>query len=82
MRYVAMIAAVGLVLNVVVLWLLDGATPGPYDLGRVLGVHLVALLVTGLIATVTKVGSTGTLVAVYLLAFFAIQVLLITTNLT
>ena len=82
LKWVGLIAGVGLVVNVVALWLLEGTTPGPYGLGQVLGVHLAAFLLTALVATMTRVGSIGTLVAVYLLAFAAIQVLLVLTDIT
>ena len=80
-KWVAIIASAGFAVNVVVVWLIDGVSPGPYDLGQVVGIHLVAFLLTALVANVTRVGSIGTLVAIYLLAFAAIQVLLVLTDL-
>lgn len=82
LRWVALIAAGAMFANAVMLWLLEGASPGAYALGEVLGTHIVAFLITALVASITRVGSIGTMVAVYLLAFAAIQVLLVLTDLT
>ena len=81
LKWVALIAGAALVVNIAVVWLMDGSTPDAYGLGQVLGIHLAAFLLTALVATMTRVGSIGTLVAVYLLGFAAIQVLLVLTDL-
>ncbi|MDH5293521.1 MAG: hypothetical protein OEW91_07540 [Acidimicrobiia bacterium] len=80
-RWVAAVAAIALVVHIAVLWLLEGGMPDPYALGQVVGVHLAAFLVTALVASITRLGSVGAMVAVYLLAFAAFQVLLVITEL-
>lgn len=81
-RTVLVIAAAAIALHLGGLWLTGGGVPAAYELGRLFGVHLVAAIVTALIASFTRVGSTGALVAVYVLAFVAAQILTVLTNLT
>ena len=80
-QWVGIIAGVALALNLLVVWLIEGSVPGAYAVGQVLGIHLVAFVLTALVATLTRVGSIGTLVAIYLLAFAGVQILVVLTDL-
>lgn len=77
---VALIALAGLVVHVAVVWVLERAAPSAYGLGQTLGTHLAAFLITALIATLARLGSFGSMVAVYLLTFVILMVLLAFAN--
>lgn len=79
---VAAVAVVAFVIHVAVVRLLDGGTPGAYGFGQIFGAHLAAFLVTALIASLTRLGSIGAMVAVYVLTFGSIQMLLALTDVT
>ena len=78
---VAAVAVVAFVIHVAVLQLIDGGTPGAYGFGQIIGAHLAAFLVTALIASLTRLGSIGATIAVYVLTFASIQMLLVLTDL-
>lgn len=80
--WVGGVAAAALVIHVAVLWYLGGTRPGAYGFGQIFGTHLVAFLITALIASMTRIGSVGAMIAVYLLSFGALQLLLALTDLT
>ena len=80
-RTVLLIAAAAMALHLALLFILNGGLPTPYALGQLLGVHLVAAIITALIGSFTQIGSTGAMVAVYVLAFIAAQMLLVLTDL-
>jgi hypothetical protein len=81
-RMVLLIAATAMALNLALLFILNGGLPSPYSLGQLVGVHLVAAIITALIGSFTQIGSTGAMVAIYVLAFVAAQMLLVLTDLT
>lgn len=80
--WVGGVAASALVIHVAALWYLGGASPGAYGFGQIFGTHLVAFLITALIASMTRIGSVGAMIAVYLLSFGVLQLLLALTDLT
>lgn len=79
---VAAVTVVAFAIHVAVLWLLDGGTPGAYGFGQIIGAHLASFLVTALIASLTRLGSIGATVAIYVLTFASVQMLLALTDLT
>jgi hypothetical protein len=81
-RTVLLIAVGAMTFHLALLFIINGGLPTPYALGQLFGVHLVAAIITALIGSFTQVGSTGAMVAVYVLAFVSAQMLLVLTNLT
>jgi hypothetical protein len=79
-RWVAIIAAGALAVHLAALWASTGAFPDSYQIGEVIGTHLAAFLLTALIASLTRVGSLGAVIAVYLLGFGLLQLLLTLTE--
>lgn len=78
---VATVAAAAMLIHVVIAWFVGGEVPGAYGLGEILGTHLVAFLATALISSLTRLGSIGAMIAVYLLSFGVLQLLLVLTDL-
>ncbi|MGF1668780.1 MAG: hypothetical protein ACFCVC_21155, partial [Acidimicrobiia bacterium] len=80
MSWVGGVAGAAFVIHVAALRFLSGAAPGAYGFGQIFGTHLAAFLITALIASVTRVGSVGAMIAVYLLSFGSLQLLLALTD--
>ncbi len=82
MLWVGGVAAAALIIHVAALRFVGGSTPGAYGFGQIFGTHLAAFLITALIASLTRIGSIGAMIAVYLLSFGVLQLLLALTDLT
>jgi hypothetical protein len=82
LSWVGGVAGAAFVIHVVALRFLGGGVPGAFGFGQIFGIHLVAFLITALIASVTRIGSVGAMIAVYLLSFGSLQLLLALTDLT
>jgi hypothetical protein len=79
-RWVGIIAAAAAVVHLAAQWATAGTVPGSYAIGEIIGTHLAAFLLTALIASLTRLGSLGAIVAVYLLSFGLLQLLLTLTD--
>jgi hypothetical protein len=75
------VALVAVVIHVMVVRYFGEGAPGAFGTGQILGTHLAAFLVTALVATLTRLGSLGAIIAVYLLSFGLLQLLLAFTDL-